>query len=87
MAQVSIVFQPAPKASEAQADPRLHLAPGQQNSLATGGEGNVVLGLRYPFEDLYAGDMAKIIGPDREDYTLSYDKTISLRSNSYVFIV
>ena len=85
VAQASIVFQPTSKASEAQADPRLHLAPGQQNSLATGGEGNVVLGLRHPFEDLHAGDMAKIIGPDGEDYTLSYDKTISLRSNSHVF--
>ena len=88
VAQASIVFQPAPKAAEAQADPRLHLAPSQQeNSLVTGGEGNAVLGLRHPFEDLRRGDRAKIIGPDGEDYTLSYDKMISLRSNSHVFTV
>jgi hypothetical protein len=85
-AQASIVFQPAPKAAEAPANPRPSLAYGQRdNSLTAGGGGGAVLGLRHPFEDLRAGDKAKIIGPNGEDYTLSYDKMISLRSNSHVF--
>lgn len=75
--QANIVFQPAPEAVDAaQAEPHLPPAPGQWEA---------VLGLRHPFEDLRAGDMARIIGPDGEGYTLSYDKTVSLRSNSHVF--
>ncbi len=85
--QASIVFQPAPKVSEVQADPQLQVVPGQQRSSpAIGGrEGNAVLGLRHPFEDLRPGDRAKIIGPNGEDYTLSYDKMLSIRTNSHVF--
>lgn len=75
--QANIIFQPAPEAVDAaQAEPHLPPAPGQWEA---------VLGLRHPFEDLRAGDIAKIIGPDGEGYTLSYDKTVSLRSNSHVF--
>jgi hypothetical protein len=74
--QANIVFQPAPKAVDVQAEPHLPPGPGQWEA---------VFGLRHPFEDLRAGDRAKIIGPHGEAYTLSYDKTVSLRSNSHVF--
>ncbi|KAH6615865.1 CAMK protein kinase [Chaetomium sp. MPI-SDFR-AT-0129] len=74
--QANIVFQPAPKVVDAQAEPQLGPAPTPED---------VVLGLGHPFEDLQAGDIAKIIGPDGEDYTLSYDKRISIRRNSHVF--
>jgi len=81
VAQATIVFQPAPEAIEAKAEPPRQ----QEKSLTTGGQGNAVLGLSHPFEDLRLGDRAKIIGPDGEDYTLSYGKMISLRANSHVF--
>jgi hypothetical protein len=74
----TIVFQPAP------AIPQPSLAP-VQRGLATGVEGAIALGLHHPLEDLRAGDIAKILGPDGEDYTLTYDRTISLRLNSHVF--
>jgi hypothetical protein len=82
--EASIVFQPAPGLSVASAtlQPGLSLA---QRRPAGGAEEVVALGLRHPLEDLRAGDMAKILGPGGEDYTLTYDRTISLRSNSHVF--
>lgn len=77
MGEASIVFQPAPGPSVAPAT----LQPGP----AGAAEEAVTLGLRHPLEDLRAGDTAKVLGPDGEDYTLTYDRTISLRSNSHVF--
>lgn len=84
MGEASIVFQPAPEPSATPAiqDPGFSLV---QHGLAAGVEGIVALGLRHPLEDLRAGDMAKILGPGGEDYTLTHDRTVSLRSNSHVF--
>ncbi|KAK4145313.1 uncharacterized protein C8A04DRAFT_26820 [Dichotomopilus funicola] len=80
--QASIVFQPAPEALVAQAA----ATPEPRHQHAVGDEARaLVAGFRHPFEELHTGDTAKILGPDGEDYTLSYDKRISLRSNSHVF--
>lgn len=74
--QANIVFQPAPKVVDVQIESQRPPAPGARD---------MVLGLHHPFENLRAGDIAKIIGPDGEDYTLSYDKRITLRPSTHVF--
>jgi hypothetical protein len=82
--EASIIFQPALGASAAPvtSQPELSLV---RRGPGGGPEESVTLGLRHPLEDLRAGDMAKILGPGGEDYTLTYARTISLRSNSHVF--
>ncbi|KAL2163548.1 hypothetical protein VTH06DRAFT_5606 [Thermothelomyces fergusii] len=83
--KASIVFQPAPYAPEPEPVPPSHRQVAFSRSFVAQAEESAVERTRHPFEDLRAGDVAKIVGPDGEDYTLTYDKTISVSSNSHVF--
>lgn len=87
MGKASILFQPADEPPAGPVYRRgVDLVPIQPGRIRVG-EGEIVgLGVRHPLEDLHAVDMAKMISPGGEDYTLSFDRTISLRANSHVFM-
>lgn len=83
--RASIIFQPAPEPSAAGTLLLRHGLVPAPRSPVTEVEGSVAIAVRHPLEDLRVGDIAKIIGPDGEDSTLTYDKTISPGRNSHVF--
>ncbi|KAI6284166.1 hypothetical protein MCOR27_002921 [Pyricularia oryzae] len=84
--KATIVFQPVPVQTVRQFDHPSALAKTPASIPAANAAGRGLLPFRgHPMQYLHAGDKARIIGPNGEDYTVIYDKQFAMRENCHVF--
>ncbi|TLD03090.1 uncharacterized protein PgNI_12574 [Pyricularia grisea] len=84
--KTTIVFQPIPVQAVYQLDHPSASAKTPASVPTANAAGRELLPFRgHPMQYLHAGDKARIIGPNGEEYTVTYDKQLAIRENCHVF--